>query len=92
MILVTGLGNFFLRISALDGFDHAAHLVELIEVIEGAVFHVEGLLLDEVAAAEWIDSLGCARLEGNDLLGAQCDARSFFGGQGERFVVGVGMQ
>jgi hypothetical protein len=92
LVLVTGLGNFFLRISALDGFDHAAHLVEFFEVIEGAVFHVEGLLLDEVASAEWIDGLGNARLEGDDLLGAQGDARGFFGGQGECFVVGVGVQ
>src|ERR1700687_2445384 len=92
LILVAGFGNFFLGISALDGFDHAAHLVELLKVVEGAVFHVEGLLLDEVAAAERIDRLGNARLEGNDLLGAQCDARGFFGRQGERFVVGVGVQ
>src|SRR5271156_1063529 len=91
LVLVAGLGNFFLRISTLNGFDHTAHLIEFLEVIEGAVFHVEGLLLDEVASAEWIDSLGHTRLESNDLLRAQRDARSFFGGQGESFVVGVGM-
>ena len=41
LVLVRGFGNFFLRISAFDGFDHAAHSVELAEVIEGAIFHLQ---------------------------------------------------
>ena len=35
---------------------------------------------------------GDAGFEGDDLLGAQGDARGLLGGQGERFVVGVGVE
>ena len=41
LVLVGSFGNFFLRIAALDGFDHAAHGVELAEIVEGALFHFE---------------------------------------------------
>ena len=91
LVLVTRLSNLFLRVPTFDGLDHSAHLIELLEVFERALFHVESLLFDEVASAEWINRLRHARLEGNDLLRAQCDARGLFGGQRQRFVVSVGM-
>ena len=36
--------------------------------------------------------MGGARFHGDDLLGAQGDARGLFGGQGEGLVVAVGVQ
>ena len=41
LVLVGSFGNFFLRIAALDGFDHAAHGVQLAEVVEGALLHLQ---------------------------------------------------
>ena len=41
LILIGRLGNFFLWIPALDGLDHPAYRVELAEVIEGAVLHLQ---------------------------------------------------
>jgi hypothetical protein len=55
--LVAGLGDFLLRIAALDGLHHAAHGVELVEVVERALFHVERHALHEVRAAQRIDGL-----------------------------------
>src|ERR1019366_7815143 len=68
------------------------HPVELLEVIESAFLHVESLLFDDIASAEGIDGLSYSCLESDNLLSAQRDARSFLGGQGERFVIGVGVQ
>jgi len=45
------------------------------------LLHVERLLLDKIAAAEGVDSLGNSRLERDDLLRAQRDARGFSGGR-----------
>src|SRR5947208_3250298 len=39
LILIRCLSDFFLRISALDGFDHAAHGVELAEIVQGTALH-----------------------------------------------------
>ena len=38
LILIRGFGNFFLRVAALDRLHHAAHGVELAEVIEARPF------------------------------------------------------
>ena len=70
LVLVAGIGDFFLRISALDGLDHAPHPVEFFEVVEGALFHVERLLLEEVGTAQRIDGLGDTGFISNDLLRA----------------------
>ena len=77
--LIGRFGDFFLWITDFNGLDHASHGIQLVEVIESAFFHVERLALDEVGAAERVDSLGYAGFERNDLLSAQCDARGFLG-------------
>src|SRR5437660_6009419 len=41
LILIRCLSDFFLRISALDGFDHAAHCVELAEIVQGTALHLK---------------------------------------------------
>src|SRR5947209_4778565 len=52
---VAAFGDFLLRIAALDRLDHAAHLVDDIEVAEGAVLHILCELLDEVRPAQRVD-------------------------------------
>jgi hypothetical protein len=92
LVLVARLSNFFLRISPLDCFHHSTHLIELGEIIEGAVFHVERLLFDEITSAQRIDSLSDSGFKRNNLLRAECDSGRFFSGKRERLVVGVGVQ
>ena len=41
LVLVGSFGDFLLRITALDGLDHAAHGVQLAEVVEGSLFHLQ---------------------------------------------------
>ena len=55
--LVAGLGDFLLRETFFNGLDHAAHGVELVEIIEGPLLHVESHAFDKVRAAEGINSL-----------------------------------
>ena len=92
LILVRSLGNFFLRISTLDRLYHSAHGVEFVEVIERAFFHLQCQTFQKIRPAQRIHRLRHARLISNDLLGAQCDTRGFFGRQRESFVVSVGVQ
>src|SRR6266436_8039887 len=79
LVLIGGLGDFLLRVAALDGFHHASHLVELVEILESACLHVERGFLDEVRAAERIDRLRDAAFVGDDLLRAKRDAGRFLG-------------
>ena len=51
-----------------------------------------GQLLDMVAAAHRVGRAGDAAFVRDDLLRAQGQPRGFFGGQPERFVLGVGVQ
>ena len=46
----------------------------------------------EVGTGKRVDRVRHAGFVGDDLLRAQSDARGLFGGQGERFVEGVGVQ
>ena len=62
------------------------------EVVFGFLLDAVGGGFDEVAAGEGIDGLGDAGLVGDDLLGAEGDAGGLFGGEGEGFVVAVGVE
>src|SRR5215813_8638940 len=55
--LISRLGNFLLRITALDRLHHSAHRVHLVEVVEGASFHIESEALHKIGATERIDGL-----------------------------------
>src|SRR5271165_2956732 len=48
LVLVGRLGDLFLRISALDRLYHAAHGIELAEVVPRAVFHLQGLIFYKI--------------------------------------------
>ena len=87
--MVRRLGNFFLRVSALDRFYHAAHPVEFAEVVQRPVLHLQREIFKEIRSAQGIDGLRDARFVGDDLLGAQGNPCSLFRGKGERFVIGV---
>ncbi len=58
----------------------------------GAALDFVGKTFDVDASAEGIGGVGHARFVRDDLLGAQSQPRRFFGGQPERFVLGVGVQ
>ncbi len=62
------------------------------EVVFGFLLDAVGGGFDEVAAGEGIDGLGDAGFVGDDLLGAEGDAGGLFGGEGEGFVVAVGVE
>ena len=92
LVGVAGLGDLLLREAVLDGLHHAAHRVQLAEILEGAVFHVPGQPLDEVGAAQRIDRVGNAGFIREDLLRAQRDARRVLGGKREGFVKAIRVQ
>src|SRR5258708_11930234 len=92
LVLVRSFGNFLLRITVLDGPDHAAHGVETVKILESAFFHVQGELFHEVGTAQRVHGLGHAGFVSDDLLRAQGDTGSVGGGQRQGFIVGVGVQ
>ena len=53
--LVRRVGDLALREAALDGLDHAADLVDLVEVLVRVRLQLVGQRLDEVGAAERVD-------------------------------------
>src|SRR5882762_5862013 len=86
LVTVRGFGDFALRIAALDGGDHAAHGVDAIDVFPGTALDFVGQSLDEVGAAERVDSIGDASFVGDDLLGAQGDGSGEFRGESPSFI------
>ena len=83
---IGALGDFPLRVPALDRRNHAAHFVDRAKVLLGFRFQIAREPLDEVRAAERIDGAGHAGLEGQNLLRAerQCGGRG--GRQRQRLV------
>ena len=75
-----------MREAGLDRFDHAAELVDALDVVEAALLHPVRQLFDVIRAAEGVDGVDDSRLVGDDLLRPQRDARRSFGRQRERFV------
>lgn len=74
LVAIGGFGDLALEEAALDGRQHAAHLVDLAEVGQRLLLHAIGLRLDEEGAAQRVDCVGHAGLFGNDLLRAQGDS------------------
>src|SRR5580693_158875 len=68
--LVGSLSDLFLRISPLNGFHHPAHRVQLTEIVERAVFHLQGQALKKVRSTKRINRLHDPRFIANDLLSA----------------------
>ena len=90
--VVRGVGDLALREAALDGLDHPAERVDLIEVLVRVALHLVRERLDEVGAAERVDRVRDAGLVGDHLLRAQRDPDRLLARQRERLVVGVGVQ
>jgi len=70
----------------------AAHVVDLLDVVEGFGFHFVGEFFDEVRTAERVNGAGDAGFVGEDLLGAEGDGDGLFGWEAEGFVHGVGVE
>jgi len=90
--IVGGALNFGLDKTGFDGFEHAAESVNFGKVVFGASFDFIGERFDGVRATDRIGGVGDAGLGGDDLLSAQSDQSSFFRGEGESFVHGIGVQ
>ena len=76
----------------LDGLDHPADRVDLLEVLVRVRLQLVGQRLDEVGAAERVDRVGDAGLVRDHLLRAQRDPHGVLARQRERLVVGVRVQ
>src|SRR4029079_15296532 len=71
LILVGRILDLALRKSFFDRRDHAAHRVDLAEVLQCFLFHLFSQRFEEVRTAEWIDCVYEAGLFRTDLLGVQ---------------------
>ena len=78
MIGVAGVGYLFLGKAAFDRPHHAAHRIQLAEIIERALLHIEGQPFHKIGAAQRVDGIGYAGFVGQDLLGTQGDAGRIF--------------
>jgi len=67
----------------------SAHVVDLLDVVEGFGFDFVGEGFDEVGAAEGVGGSGDAGFVGEDLLGAEGDGDGLFCWEAEGFVHGV---
>ncbi len=80
------------EIASVNGWDHTAHGIDLVDDGVGFCFDFVGEFFDEVAAGERIDGLGDVGFVGEDLLGSQGDLDGLLAWQGESFVHAVGVQ
>jgi len=84
---IDGAGGGVLRFPGAS-----AHVVDLLDVVEGFGFHFVGEFFDEVGAAEGVDGAGDAGFVREDLLCAEGDGDGLFGWEAEGFVHGVGVE
>ena len=96
--LVGRVGDASLEPVLLDAVDAAlehgaaAELGHVGEELLGLALELVGQALDEPRAAQGVGDVGDVGLVGDDLLGAQRDARRLLRGQGQGLVQGVGVQ
>ena len=89
---VSSLRNFHLREALFNRRNHAAHFVNLMDVVPGFLFHFIGERFDEVGTGQGVDGIGYSRLFSQNLLRAQGDFYGMFGRQTEDFIQRVGMK
>src|SRR3989339_809462 len=89
---ISGIGDLELRVPLFNRRDHAAHVVDLGDVLPRLFLHLVGQGLNEVGAGERVDRVGDACFLGENLLGAQRDLDGVLGGEGQHLVEGIGMQ
>src|SRR5439155_10167390 len=68
LVPVRRVGDLLLRIARVDRADHAAHRVDLPDVLERRLLHLVGQRLEEVRPAERVDRERDAGFLGDDLL------------------------
>src|SRR5947209_1334369 len=90
--IVGGVLDLLLDVSALDGSDSTAEVVDALDVGISALLEFGGEGLDVVGTGERIYCLSGTALEGDDLLGAESDACGFFGRKCECFVEAIGVE
>src|SRR5205085_12129150 len=78
LIAIGGILDLALRVPALDRGERAAELIDLSQVLPHAALDVGRHLLDRIRPAERVRRRRDVRLEGDDLLRAQRDARRLF--------------
>lgn len=90
------LGGTFLDLefgpAGLDSMRHAAHRLDLLDNLPRRIGHVLRQLFHQVAAAPRVDDVADVSLFLDQDLGVSSDARRKFGGHGDRFVEGIGVQ
>ena len=86
------VGDLRLRVALLDGGDHAAAAIDLVEIRLGLRLDPVGQLLDEVRAAERVGDARRAGLVREHLLRAQRDRRRLERRDRVRLVVAVRVQ
>ena len=65
------VGDFALGVGLFDGLDHAAELVDFVEVVVGGGFEFVGERFEEVGAAERVGGVGDPGFVGDHLLGSE---------------------
>ena len=92
LIAVGRIGDLALRVALGDGGHHAAAAVDLVEVAPDLALGLVGQGLDEPRPAERVHRGVHPALLGDDLLLTQGEQRRRGGRDGERLVVGVGVE
>ena len=92
LILVGTLLNFPLDKSHFDCFEHAAHVVNPLDVFRGLFFNLVGEGFHVPASAHGVHYVPDPVFEGQYLLGAKGGTDRFFGGQCHCFIHGVSVQ
>src|SRR5712692_1723262 len=92
LVGVSRLVDFLLWKPSFDGRHHAAHGVNLVEIVVTRLLSLERTLLDKIRPPERINGAGDAAFVGEYLLGAQGQRHSLLGGQGPGLVKRIGVQ
>src|SRR6056297_285680 len=81
--------DLLLDVAGVDRSEHPAAVVDRVDDFSGLLLHVVGQRLDVVAPRQRVDSVGRARLVGEDLLGSEGGPNRLLSGEGERLVLAV---
>src|SRR6266851_2247487 len=92
LVFVGGLLDFALHVADFNGAQHSAQRVDFLDVVLRARFNFVRQFFNGVGAADGIHRIRDAGFVRDDLLRAQREQRSIFGGKRERFVERVRVQ
>ena len=92
LVAVRSLGNFALRIRALDRRDHAAQRVDLANIFAGAVVGLVRQRFHKIRSPQRIRCICDAAFIGDDLLGSQRQSSGEFRRQRPSFIQRIRVQ